>query len=484
MHKNYDSAIILECTNTRLRPSNFVKGADPERQRMNIIRPLAPFALNDLFVKRNIPSTVINYTEFWDPGQLFETISKWLSNHHCSKPLVLVSALFDGVFVEEDTTLNSFADKIRKEYSLAQIFIGGPLHQQKFKFKPDAVFQGRSLHLFEQWLDDEEIDAAHKFVIDDINYFQNRSGQVVEKPLVTHLYDDYCLNEKDIVTFETRLGCKFNCSFCAYEFRNAKEVNDSDDQTLFNFFLNAYTKYGVTRFSLADDTFNEGDEKIYRLRSATKDLPFKPTIVGFNRFDIMMAKPWQAEIMDECGFVGHYFGIETLHHEASKFIRKGIQKHKAYDFLRYIRDNFPHWWTSSGYIVGLPHEPKQHIKDTFNEIAEEKLLKGLIPAPLTLLKPDSQLQYDAHNSDFVRNPEKFGITVTGKISENLLYWRHEHMDHNEAVLFARKLAKTSKIDTLCGWEWSSKESVGNSLDAADRHISDYISRKINFLKSN
>lgn len=480
MHRSYDSAIILECTNTRLKSSSFVKGIDPERQRMNTIRPLAPFALNELFVSRNIPSTVINYTDFWDPDQLFDNVIKWLSKQSCNKPLILVSALFDGVFLKEESTLNSFTNKIRKEYPLTQIFIGGPLYHTKFKFKADAVFQGRSLHLFEQWLDGQEIADTHKFVIDGVNYFHNRTGQVIESPIVVNLYDDYCLTDKDIVTFETRLGCKFNCSFCSYEFRNAKEVNDTSEETLFNFFLNAYIKYGITRFSLADDTFNEGDEKIYRLRTATKDLPFKPIIVGYNRFDIMMAKPWQAEIMDECGFVGHFFGIETFHEESSKLIRKGIRKNKAYEFLRYIRDNFPHWWTSSGYIVGLPYEPKQHIKNTFDEIADQKLLKALIPTPLTLLKPDSQ--YDAHNSDFVKYPEKFGITVTGKISENSLGWYHEHMVHSEAVLFARKLAKTSKIDTFCGWEWSSKESVGYSLDAADRHILDYINRKINFLE--
>jgi hypothetical protein len=40
MH-SYDGAIILECTNT----------FDTQRQRSGIIRPLAPFALNELFVK-------------------------------------------------------------------------------------------------------------------------------------------------------------------------------------------------------------------------------------------------------------------------------------------------------------------------------------------------------------------------------------------------------------------------------------------------
>jgi radical SAM superfamily enzyme YgiQ (UPF0313 family) len=474
---DFDCAIILDCTNTPLLREDL-----SVRQRMNIIRPLAPFALHEVCIKRSIPSTVINYTEFWNPRNLFESIKKWLAKKSLSKPLILASALFDGVFVTNETTVTeTFFDKLKQHYPNTEIIIGGPLTQKKLKRKPYAVFQGRSLHLFEQWLDGKEIDTVHRHIVDGVPYFHNRSGAVVEEPIVSNLYDDYCLNNKDIVTFETRLGCKFNCSFCSFEFRNAKSVNDTTAERLHEFFLNAYNIYGITRFSAADDTYNEGDEKLFTLHAATSNLPFKPTIVGYNRFDIMMAKPWQAEVFDECGFHGHFFGIETLHYEASKLIRKGIRKEKAYEFLRYIRDTFPHWWTSSGYIVGLPYEPKQHIKNTFREIAEQNLLKALIPSALSLLKPDSY--YDAQNSDFVRQPEKYGITVLGEQTQGLLAWTHKEMDHLEAKLFADRLAKTNKIKTFCGWEWTSKESVGYDLEAADRHISDYIERKIKFLEN-
>ncbi len=477
MHQGFDSAVILECTNSTYRR----RGA-PVRERTHVIRPLAPFAINELFVRRSIPSTVINYTEFWEPDQLFESVSDWLSKNSAKNPLILASSLFDIDFISTDTVAGNLAARIKEIYPNSKTIIGGPLSRQHLKNKPYAIFQGRSLHLFEKWLDEKEVPSEHITEIDGVLYYHNKSSVVTEDPIVPTLYDDYCLTDKDIVLFETRLGCKFNCSFCSFEFRNAKKVSDSAAERLHTFFLEAYNKYGITRFSVADDTFNEDDQKIFTLQAATKDLPFKPKIVGYNRFDIMMAKPWQAEALDQCGYIGHYFGIETLHPEASKSIRKGIKKERAYQFLEYLRDDFPHWWTSSGYIIGLPYEPSKYTRDTFAEVCERKLLKALIPSPLSLFKPEgySKAQY----SDFVKNPELYGIEVTGRDTPDTLSWRHEFNDVESARILAKRLASyvgSNGLKTICGWEWITQESVGYGLEAADRHIFNYIDKKIKFL---
>jgi len=106
--------------------------------------------------------------------------------------------------------------------------------------------------------------------------------------------------------------------------------------------------------------------------------------LAINRFDIMQAKPEQAELLDSCGFIGHYFGIETLHREASKYIRKGIHREQAFEFLRYIKTQFPHWHVCSGYIIGLPKEPMEHITETHHLIRHERLIDAIIPVDLGL----------------------------------------------------------------------------------------------------
>lgn len=479
MYRGFDSAIIFECTN-----STYKRRGAPVRERTHVIRPLGPFALNEVFVNRGIPSTVINYTEFWDPDKLFDSVSAWLEKNSAKNPLILASSLFDIDFISSDTVAGMVAERLQAIYPKSKVIIGGPVSRQHLKNKPYAIFQGRSLHLFEQWLDEKDIPSENVNLINGILYFQNKSFVVVEDPIVPQLYDDYCLTDRDIVLFETRLGCKFNCSFCSFEFRNAKKVADTTAERLHKFFLDAYNKYGLTRFSVADDTFNEDDQKIFMLQAATRGLPFKPQIVGYNRFDIMMAKPWQVEALDQCGYVGHYFGIETLHLEASKAIRKGIRKERAYEFMSYLRDSFPHWWTSSGYIVGLPYEPTKHIRDTFAEICDQKLLKALIPSPLVLFKPEGY--HDAQYSEFVKEPEKFGIQVTGREADDCLSWHHDIIDSSGARVLAKRLASyvgTNKLETICGWEWLTQESVGYGIEAADRHIHAYISRKAKFLET-
>lgn len=451
---NCDGAIILECTNT----------FGSTRQRSGIIRPLAPFALNELFVKRNIPSTVINYVNAWNTDQLVETVAEWADKSQVACPLVLCSTLFNDKLLSSGSHVSAIVFKLKQHFADLKLIVGGPINLIDYTFDqllPDAVFQGRSLHLFEQWLDNPDYkEPGTVKVINGIPTYHRESNTVVEDPIVPNLYDDYCLTDKDIVQFEVRLGCKFNCTFCTFEFRNAKRVNDTTSDCLTRFLQAAYDQYGITRFSCVDDTFNEDDRKIDTLEAAVEKLNFRPTIIGYNRFDIMMAKPNQAARLDRCGFVGHYFGIETLHREASKFIRKGVHRDQAFDFLRYLKTTFPHWHTCSGYIIGLPKEPYEHIVETHNMIRQERLLDAVIPVDLGLYKiPGNEHNY----SDFSKHPEHYGITVLGGDPKDL-EWEHSEMDKRTAKILSKTLAaKNIKggVTTIDPWEALSRDAIGS-----------------------
>lgn len=465
----FDGAVIFDCSTS----------SDPTRYRAENIRSLAPFALHETIIKHNIASTVINHTEHWQSDILFDTLVGWLDRQHCRNPLLLVSTLFTvGVF-NPSNTVTKVIQRLRKEYNCT-VLLGGPINVLDYEVhtvKPDAVFQGRSLNLFDQWLTGNysNLPISH---VNGMQVFHDKSSEVKEDPIVPTLYDDYCLDHNDILHFETRLGCKFNCTFCAYEYRNAKKVFDSTSEQLHNFFHTAKTDYGITNFSCVDDTFNEDQSKIDSLHSAVTQLDYLPRIVGYNRFDLLMHKPHQAQQLDECGFHGHYFGIETLHREASKMIRKGIRKEQAFDFMRYLRDEFPHWWTCSGYIIGLPGEPAKHIMSVMQEIQEQQLLKSIIPAGLGLYN----IPGNEHNfSEFSKDPARFGITVleTGMDAN----WQHELMDRDRAHMLAARIAsKNQKAGVVARdpWEWIGRSIAPDNV-VADSHIQQYISRKIAFL---
>ena len=116
MH-THNGAIILECTNT----------FDAVRQRSGIIRPLAPFALNELFVKRNIPSTVINYVNAWDAVELVEVLKIWTAKHNVTQPLVLCSTLFSENLLSEKSHVANIVLELKKVFPDLKLILGGPI---------------------------------------------------------------------------------------------------------------------------------------------------------------------------------------------------------------------------------------------------------------------------------------------------------------------------------------------------------------------
>jgi hypothetical protein len=469
MIPEFDGAIILECTANNLN----------KHQTSEYIRPLAPFVLHELFLKYNIPSTVINYVNFWDPDEITETVTKWCKKTNVNHPLLLCSSLFN-VFLLSGYGGNA-AECIKKisDNINCKIILGGPVDFSRGEckiFTPYAVFKGRSLHMLEKWLLREDPEPGTVTTKDLIYYYQDISTKIKENPAVPILYDDYCLNHNDILSFETRLGCKFNCSFCSFEFRNAKKVNDSSYEQLHNFFNNAYSQFGIKYFTCADDTFNEDDTKLKNLHDVVSNLKFKPTIGGYNRFDLMMAKPEQTQILDEIGFHGHFFGFETFHRDASKLIKKGIQKEKAYSFLKNLKINYPHWFISGAFIVGLPLEPEEHFLEVIEDFRRERFVDSVL---VTALSSKKYVENSRDQSDFFKNSEKYGLTLIDSKSPFQQDWEHSTMNSSRANYLASKILEDNHslgLNAMCPWEWIGRKTL-NNLDDCNNHISDYKHRK-------
>lgn len=464
----FDCAVILECA---------VEELSWGQMSRDIIRPLGAFALFHELQKLQVPATLINYAVYWDADQLIETLRSWMERHGYRCPLILHSSLFGSDALDCYAGISRVIKHFKNVHG-STLIAGGPVvladQISDPELLPHAVFQGRSLHLFADWIRSGGDLLPTAVSVKGVDIFQSENGAIIEQPVVPVLYDDFCLNENDIIGFETRVGCKFNCTFCALASRNAKEVHDSTEDQLFTFFDTANRRYGITRFSCMDDTFNEDQVKIDRLLNTVKRLAYRPTIVGYNRFDLIVNDNSQLEQLDQCGFVGHYFGIETFHREASKVIRKGLRKDRAYDTLRLIRDQFPHWHTSTGMIIGVPKEPAEHIMQTVDELCEQRLVKGIIPMALNIQHvPGTDM------SNFSKTPEKYGITITAR-HELHSEWKHDQMDSSTAELLEKRVAaKAAKkgIGALDPWEWIAKSIPVT----ANEHRSQYIKRKQEYL---
>ena len=458
----FDGALILELTNTKTSSS----------MHTDTVRPLGVFGLHEVFLKRDIPSTVINYVDHWEEKELYDTMLNWCLKHRLRRPVVACSTLFNGDILNNNTVLSNVLTELKQHIDIT-ICIGGPNNHFVFEdLKPDVMFLGRTLHMFEHWIDGLPV---HNAVVENgIPVYRPSSNAIVETPIVSKLYDDYCIMPTDVLNFETRLGCKFNCTFCSFPHRSAKNTQDSDPNALYEFFQTAKDKYGVTHFSCADDTINEDDSKLECLLSAVERLDYKPMIVGFTRFDIIANKPSQIELLDKCGIHAHYWGIETFHPVANKMIRKSLNKEKAFKTMQHIKDNYPHWWTAAAYITGLPGEPVEHCIDTINEIRDHKFINSLSVFPLTVMHLPGEVDHDA--SEFSKNPDKYGLTLT---KEQFGYtWSHELCDEKTANFVAKKMASKNMRKGLTNrgpWNHISNLAIGNIT--VEKHISSYIAKK-------
>ena len=189
-------------------------------------------------------------------------------------------------------------------------------------------------------------------------------------------------------------------------------------------------------------------------------LDYQPKIIGYTRFDLLKARPHQAEMLDRCGFHGHFFGIETLHREASKRIRKGIERVSSLNYLEELREKYPHWWICSGYIVGLPPEPVEHVLGVWEELTERKLLDSAIIQPLGVYAiEDNELNY----ADINKNPEKFGIRIKSTSNSTTLDWEHDTMNSKQAKIYSDRIAANvfkKGITMLDSWEAVSRRALG------------------------
>ena len=471
MSSLYDSALVLELTNTR-------KSLQYTPTPGIVMRPLGAFALHEMMLKRDVPSTVINYVDFWEPQELLEHIVAWCTKHAVRRPLVLCSTLFNTTLFESTTVAYYIIKELRLKYDIT-VLIGGP--NNKFIFdevKPDLMFMGRAIHLFEHWLDGLPISNDCLTVeYDGVPVYRPKNEtDLVEMPIVSRLFDDYCLQPRDVVSFETRLGCKFNCSFCSFEFRNAKKTHDAGTDALLKFFKVANEQYGLTHFNCVDDTLNEDDTKIHYLLDAVQQLDYQPKITAFIRFDVLIGKKKQMAWLDECGVHYHFWGTETFHPEASKGIKKKMTREKSFENMHFIKDTYPHWHTFATHMIGLPQEPIDHMVESINYIHDNNLA-DLQVFPLQLEKMQGRGE---HSADFVKYPEKFGITlgkeITMKDGVNTIYdYHHEQCDFASAQRIAKRMyAKGAKKGFIPRDPWYKlcEDSLGDVTP--EEHIQSYI----------
>ena len=260
------------------------------------------------------------------------------------------------------------------------------------------------------------------------------------------------------VTTEFARGCKFSCDFCNFPVLGVKGDYSRTQEDFIYEMRHNYDNFGIDRYFVADETFNDTEEKIIKFADAAETLDFDPFFSGFMRADLMIAKPSSWEHLARLNFGGHYYGVESFNHESAKMIKKGMHPEKIKEGLLEIKSFLSSkifYRGTISLIYGLPKETPDTLAQTETWLKEHWSDQGIVTFPLDIDKIS-----DKNNSAYTNlskmsiEAAKYGIEEMtdrdieeevvpykfnwrlGNYAEKNLLWKHDTMN----IFQARQLA--------------------------------------------
>jgi len=282
---------------------------------------------------------------------------------------------------------------------------------------------------------------------------------------------DYIL-EDEWLGIEFSRGCKFSCAFCDFPIIGVKADHTRSAESFLNQTRDAYNRFGVKNYTVADETFNDSTEKIIKYADAVEQLDFIPTFSGFIRADLVIARPNEREELLRMNFLGQYYGIETFNHASGKAVGKGMDpdrlKQGLLDLKKYyLTENRKVYRATISLILGLPHETldtlestRQWLVDNWQDQAFNHYVLGIPTGELDVksklsseyskfkysdLLPEDLAQYDPALIKSYYEWEKFTR------GSEVMSWKNENMNIFDAYIMNQKFEKTHETFQPCNW---------------------------------
>jgi radical SAM superfamily enzyme YgiQ (UPF0313 family) len=249
-------------------------------------------------------------------------------------------------------------------------------------------------------------------------------------------------------------------------------------------------------YLIADDTFNERTDKIELLLRVRDKSKLNLTFAGYNRLDLIARKPEQILLLNELNFNGMFFGIESMNHQAAKFIGKGCKPEEITNTLHKLKDSFgKKLITTAGFIIGLPHDTPETVEEWTRTILQKDY-------PLDFYRFHGLVitQNSNTSSVFSLNREKYGFKTIENSSFSEYTWKNDVWDYGTCQKLAKSLNDRANalnkrlspfISTAMikyGYTWDELTDMNTSdiaeYDMVEKHqkyIDDYIIRLENYV---
>lgn len=213
---------------------------------------------------------------------------------------------------------------------------------------------------------------------------------------------------------EVSRGCAFNCGFCNYD---RKDLRDSHKHpaALRQEIISHYEQFGVTRFVIGDDLYNDSLHKVELMYDEVwSKLPFQAELCGYLRLDMLWNRPQQAEILLASGWRYGSFGIETMHDRAGQKVGKGLGGTRIKEAIAMLNDIWQNRCIIHALMIaGLPFEPKESIETNADWLYNNPNVLAVNYTPLHLMSPNMIKEFKLAKTNAISaDPYNYGVTWT------------------------------------------------------------------------
>lgn len=473
--------------------------------------------------KNGMDVEVVDFAAHWELEQLKAFVKKSVSNK-------TIFFGFSTFFSFWNGTLTNFTSWLKIRYPHIKIVIGG----QQVLHTP-----AQNIDIWVDSYGEEAMLALSKALAGNTT-----SGIIFEPAFfgqkkvikAIHAYPSFTMGDYSVImekrdylepwewlTVEFSRGCKFSCAFCNFPVLGVKEDTSRSAESFEREMKFNYDNWGINRYYVADETFNDRVEKIAKFADVVEQLNFDTLFSGFIRADLLQNKTMIEELA-RMNFGGQYYGIETFNHQSGKVIGKGMHPDKVKQIVLDTKDYFfqhnKAYRGTISLIVGLPYSVEQEWYDNMAWLKANWMTESLVIFPLIVENLEDGREKDHTNvSKFAKNLQKYGLRSMGanqvdffgnpeegyfnwrgaNYSSNEVLWEHDTMNIFDAKRIANDLQDPvtfefnfdcwqmslpefnamKKIDDIKSVMNQSKSDVfGVIADSWKIHIANYINKKL------
>jgi len=235
----------------------------------------------------------------------------------------------------------------------------------------------------------------------------------------------------ETLIMETSRGCMFKCKFCSYPLLGRKKTDPEyhkHQDCISREFQRNWQKFGVKRYVIVDDTFNETVDKLQSIVRARDTAGVDVELTAYLRLDLIARYPEQIHLLKEMNCTGGFFGVESFNEPSAASIGKGGSSDRLKETLYQIKDTLGNQFSSTvSFIAGLPHETPETLSQTMDWVLPHE-------SPVdNFTFRELMISNSVWPSEFLRDYKKYGY----ELDQNSK-WSNAIWNQNQASELAKK----------------------------------------------